>query len=114
MNRVVITGRGAVSPLGVGVANLSSGIRQGRSGVKIMEDWREISGLHSFLAAPVPEINPKEYLPRSVRRTMGNMALHAAIAAREAVDDAGLTPEQLEGGRTGVVIGSTTGSPEIY
>jgi len=94
--------------------SLSAGIRQGRSGVKIMEDWRGIGGLYSFLAAPVPEINPKEYLPRAVRRTMGNMALHAAIAAREAADDAGLTPEQLEGGRTGVVIGSTTGSPEIY
>ena len=114
MNRVVITGRGAVSPFGPGVANLITGIRSGQSGVRIMEEWRRIGGLHSYLAAPVPRIDPKQYLPRSVRRTMGDMAIHAAIAAREAADDAGLSDELMTSGKTGVVIGSTTGSPETY
>ena len=114
MNRVVITGRGAVSPFGPGVASLIDGIRAGKSGVKMMEEWRRISGLHSYLAAPVPEIDPRQYLPRSVRRTMGDMAIHAAIAAREAADDAGLSDELLASGKTGVVVGSTTGSPETY
>ena len=73
MNRVVITGRGAVSPFGPGVANLINGIRTGQSGVKIMDDWRRIGGLHSYLAAPVPEIDAKQYLPRSIRRTTSAM-----------------------------------------
>lgn len=114
MNRVVITGRGAVSPFGTGVASLIEGVRQGRSGVRLMEDWRRINGLHSYLAAPVPAIDARDHLPRSIRRTMGDMALHAALAAREAADDAGLTTAQLTSGRVGAVIGSTTGSPETY
>ncbi len=114
LNRVVITGRGAVSPFGVGVGNLVEGIWQGRSGVRIMEEWRRIKGLKSYLAAPVPPVDAREALPRAIRRTMGDMALHAAIAAREAVDEAGLTAEQLASGRVGTVIGSTTGSPQTY
>jgi 3-oxoacyl-[acyl-carrier-protein] synthase II len=114
LNRVVITGRGAVSPFGTGSDKLVDGVWQGRSGVKIMDDWRQIKGLGSFLAAPVPEIDPKSLLPRAMRRTMGDMALHAALAAREAVDEAGFSTELLASGRIGVAIGSTTGSPGAY
>jgi 3-oxoacyl-[acyl-carrier-protein] synthase II len=114
VNRVVITGRGAVSPFGVGCASLHNGIWQGCSGVKIMAAWQQIKGLKSFLAAPVPEIDAKVLLPRAMRRTMGDMAVHATIAAREAADDAGLSADFLHSGRIGAAIGSTTGSPEAY
>jgi 3-oxoacyl-[acyl-carrier-protein] synthase II len=79
-----------------------------------MDDWRLIKGLKSFMAAPVPEIDAKLLLPRALRRTMGDMAIHAAIAAREAADDAALSTDLLTSGRIGVAIGSTTGSPEVY
>ena len=114
LNRVVITGRGAVSPFGVGTDRLVSEVWQNRSGVKIMADWRQIKGLKSFMAAPVPEIDSKSLLPRSMRRTMGDMAIHAAIAAREAADNAALSADFLTSGRVGVAIGSTTGSPAAY
>jgi len=114
LNRVVITGRGAVSPFGIGVKELTDCVWQGRSGVRIIDEWQKIRGLKSFLAAPVPEIDPKKHLPRSLRRTMGTMAIHAFIAAREAADDSGLDDLTLGSGRTGVVAGSTTGSPEAY
>ncbi len=114
LKRVVITGRGAVSPFGAGVQNLVENVWQGRSGVKLMEEWRRIRGLKSYLAAPVPELDSRSELPRSIRRTMGDMALHAAIAAREAVTEAGLSEEFLASGRVGTVIGSTTGSPQTY
>jgi 3-oxoacyl-[acyl-carrier-protein] synthase II len=114
LKRVVITGRGAVSPFGSGVKNLVDNVWQGHSGVKLMEEWRRIKGLKSYLAAPVPEMDLRAELPRSIRRTMGDMALHAAIAAREAVIEAGLSEELLTSGRVGTVIGSTTGSPQTY
>ena len=114
MNRVVITGRGAVSPYGVGVPTLVDNCWHGRSAVRCMDEWRSIKGLGSFLAAPVPDIDPKKYLPRSARRTMGDMAIHATIAAREALDDAGITEEQLHSGDIGIAIGTTTGSPVEY
>jgi 3-oxoacyl-[acyl-carrier-protein] synthase II len=114
MNRVVITGRGAVSPYGVGVATLTDNFWQGKSAVRLMDEWRSIKGLGSYIAAPVPYIDPKKYLPRSARRTMGKMAVHATIAAREAIEDAGITEEQLHSGEIGIAIGSTTGSPAEY
>lgn len=114
LNRVVITGRGAVSPLGIGVGELTEAIWLGRSGVRIMDDWRRIKGMKSFAAAPVPEIDAKSLLPRALRRTMGDMAIHATLAAREAADDADLSADYLGSGRVGAAIGSTTGSPEAY
>lgn len=112
MNRVVITGRGAVSPYGLGVEQLLDGVWQGRSAVKVMEAWRQISGLKSLLAAPVPPFDAKNKLPRARRRSMGPVALYATLAAQEAAADAGLSEAFLTGGEVGAVIGSTTGSPE--
>ncbi len=114
MNRVVITGMGAVSPFGIGVETLCSCIWQGKSAVKFMKDWQHIKGLNSLIAAPVPDINAKKLIHRTLRRTMGPMAIWSAIAAREAVKDACLTPEDLSSEDTGVIIGSTTGSPSVH
>jgi 3-oxoacyl-[acyl-carrier-protein] synthase II len=114
LKRVVITGRGAVSPFGAGVGTLVDSVWQGRCGVRLMDEWRRIKGLKSYLAAPVPELDARSELPRAIRRTMGDMALHAALAAREAVSEAGLSESFLASGRVGTVIGSTTGSPQTY
>ena len=114
MNRVVITGRGAVSPYGVGVAPLIDNCWQGKSAVRVIDEWRTIQGLGSYLAAPVPPLDPKKYLPRSARRTMGDMAVYATIATQEAIKDAGITDEALYSGDIGIAIGTTTGSPAEY
>lgn len=114
LKRVVITGRGAVSCFGAGTKPLFDSIWQGRSGVRLMNDWRDITGLKSYLAAPVPALDVRSELPRAIRRTMGDMAIYAALAAREAVREAGLTENFLASGRVGTVVGSTTGSPQAY
>ena len=114
LNRVVITGRGAVSPFGLGVEKLISNIWDGHSAVRIMEEWRHIKGLKSLLAAPVPEFDSKKLLQRTLRRTMGPMAIYATLAAREAIKDASLEQELIVSGAAGVAIGSTTGSAVAY
>jgi len=114
MNRVVITGRGAVSPFGIGVNLLCESLWAGRSAVRIMDEWASVKGLNSRIAAPVPAFDAKDYLPRTVRRTMGPMAVYATIAAREAIADAGLSETQVTSEMTGVSIGSTTGSPSAF
>jgi len=86
----------------------------GRSGVRLMGDWQKIGGLRSHVAAPVPAFDAKPLLPRTMRRTMGKMAVYATLAAQEAVSDAGLSEARLRSGDVGVAIGSTTGSPESY
>ena len=110
LKRVVITGRGAISPYGNGVASLVDAVWAGRSGIRSMPEWKGIQGMKSLLAAPVPEFDVKPLLPRNVRRSMGPMAIYSALAAQEAVDDAGLDKDFLASGRAGVAVGSTTGS----
>lgn len=110
LSRVVITGRGSVSPFGLGVPALVDNIWAGNSAVKLMPEWADVKGLGSRIAAPVPEFNAKGLLPRSVRRTMGPMSLYATLAAMESVQDAGLSDEFITSGDAGVAIGSTTGS----
>ncbi len=114
MNRVVITGRGAVSPYGTGVPALIDNCWLERSAVRVIDEWRAIKGLGSYLAAPVPPIDARKHLPRSARRTMGDMAVYATIAAREALDEAGIGDKQLHSGNIGISIGTTTGSPVEY
>ncbi len=112
--RVVITGCGAVSPFGLGVDKLMGGLQAGRSAIRVMPEWQNINGMRSALAAPVPEFDAKPLLARTLRRTMGKMALYATLASMEAVSDAGLSEAEVQSGSTGVVLGSTTGSPGAY
>ena len=114
LKRVVITGRGAVSPFGQGVPALVDGVWDGACGTREMPEWQGIAGLKSHLAAPVPPLNAKKVLPRSMRRTMGDMALYTALAAQEAIAEGGLSEDLLTSGQTGVAVGSTTGSPAAY
>ncbi len=114
MRRVVVTGMGAVSPFGIGREKLMRGVREGRSGVRFMPEWEAIDGLESRIAAPVPPFDARKLLPRSCRRTMGNMAMYAALAATEAREHAGIGDDLMQSGRVGIVMGSTTGSPTIH
>lgn len=114
LNRVVITGRGAISPFGIGVPALVDNIWAGKSAIRCMPGWAKIEGLRSYIAAPVPELDYKQLLPRSVRRTMGAVAMYATLAAKEAIADAALADQVITSGDTGVAIGSTTGSAAAY
>ncbi len=113
-NRVVITGYGAVSPFGLGADSLIDSIWSGQSGIKQISEWQKIKGLSSYLAAPVPSFDAKQFLARNNRRTMGPMAIYATLAAKEAVNDANISEDYINSGAIGTAIGSTTGSPAIY
>jgi 3-oxoacyl-[acyl-carrier-protein] synthase II len=112
VNKVVITGIGAVSPFGNGVAVLTEGVFANRSGVVNLGSlWREqISDITCEVGAPVSvELNEKK-VPRDLRRNMGRVAIFACLSAKEAINRAGLTEAQLTSGDYGVSFASTTGS----
>ena len=111
MRRVVITGVGAISPFGDNVSSLVNGFAQGKSAVKYMSEWEQYIGLRSLIGAPAVCKDEKS-IPRKNRRSMGRMSIFAAKAAKEAVADSGINEEMLHSGRTGCIIGSTTGSPK--
>jgi len=111
MRRVVITGMGAVSPLGRGADILVESLIEGKSGITWLADLVEIGGLRSRVGGLVPDVDPKE-IPRKYRRCMSNMSVYATLACQEAIRQAGLSDEDCSGGQMGVVVGSTVGSTQ--
>ena len=111
MRRAVITGLGAISPLGSGVVRLWEGLRAGETAVRHCPGLAELRGLRTTVAAEVPELDSHS-IDRKKRRYMSKMSLCVTIAAREALEMAALTSEQVQSPRTGVCFGSTTGSTQ--
>ncbi|NDU91338.1 MAG: beta-ketoacyl-[acyl-carrier-protein] synthase family protein [Ferrovum sp.] len=88
MRRVVVTGVGALTPLGAGAASLIEGLNQGRSGVRPLENsW--IENLSSPLAAPVT-VPVESHFPKLRRLTLDRVAQLSLLATREAVTQAQL------------------------
>ena len=110
MRRVAITGMGIVSCLGNDLDSVSQSLREGRSGITFQPDYAEM-GLRSQVAG-IPKIDLEAEIDRKQKRFMGDAAAYAYVATRDAITDAGLSPEQVSHVRTGVIAGSGGGSPE--
>lgn len=110
MNRVVITGLGAVSSIGIGVEEFDAGIRAGRPGISRIESF-DPSGFPFVHAGEVRGFEPERILRRLEPGAWGRSSLFAAAAARLAVTDARLDPAGLE--RAGTVIGTTSGESQV-
>lgn len=122
MRRVVVTGMGMVSPLGVGVEHNWSAITAGKSGIKPINHF-DLDGIPSHIAGLVPkttdenpqngEFNADLFMPPKEQRKTDTFIVYAMAAAKEAVKDAGWTPTDEEDLlRTGVMIGSGIGGLE--
>lgn len=109
LKRVVITGMGAVSPYGRGVDTLMEGLLSGRSAVSVVPELAQIGGLRSRVAALVKGVDPME-IPRKHRRSMSAMSFYATLASQDALNQAGLAPQDWSEGQLGISLGSTVGS----
>jgi 3-oxoacyl-[acyl-carrier-protein] synthase II len=106
--RVVVTGVGAITPIGNGLEASALALRENRSGVVVQEDWNEIAGLTTRLAAPA-NADTSAY-PRKRVRTMGRVGRLSALATDQAIADSGLSEVDVKSPRTGLAYGSTHGS----
>ncbi len=102
--RVVITGLGIVSSIGIGAAEVTESLREGRSGIEYSDDYEQ-QGLRSRVHGPI-RVNAAELIDRKLYRFMGDASAYAYLAMKEAIEDAGLTPEQVSNLRTGLIAGS--------
>jgi 3-oxoacyl-[acyl-carrier-protein] synthase-1 len=110
MRRVVVTGVGAVSPLGSDAATVSTSLREGRSGLVYVPEMERL-GLGCAVYGQVRDFDPGR-LSRRALQTLSPAGQYALAAALEAVGDAGLHPADLAGERTGVVVGTMLGGIE--
>lgn len=118
MRRVVVTGLGAVTPLGAGVMPSWRAVLDGRSGIRAIAGI-DVADLPCRIAGQVPEradgaigatFDPDAVVPPKDQRKMDRFILLALAAAEEAVSDAGWRPTEAEAlERTGVLIGSGIG-----
>ncbi len=110
MRRVVVTGMGIVSSIGLNKSEVAEALRAGRSGIEFCERYVDL-GLRSHVHGPV-RLDLETQIDRRVRRFMGDAAAFTYLAMREAIDDAGLEPQQISDPRVGLVVGSGGASTE--
>ncbi|MFF3372924.1 beta-ketoacyl-[acyl-carrier-protein] synthase family protein [Streptomyces sp. NPDC002680] len=116
VRRVVVTGLGAVTPLGVGVPELWRGLLEGRCGIRELTG-EEFTGLPVRAAGTVP-VDPAALLPRTQARRMNRAAQFGVLAAREAWRDAGFdgsgtAASGLAPDRVGVSVGAILGDASV-
>ena len=107
-HRVLVTGMGIISPLGLDVATTWDGIVNGRSGVDYITAF-DPEGYDTHFAAEVKGFDPENYLDRKEARRMDRFAQFAAVAAQQACRQAGLESGSVDPYRVGVIIGSGIG-----
>ncbi len=113
MKRVVVTGLGAITPIGLGVDNYWEGIKQGKLGFGEITKF-DTTDYKVKIAAEVKDFNPKDYMdPKSARR-MEAFCQYAVAAAKEALEDAKIDMEQEDPYRVGCAIGSGIGSLDAF
>ncbi|MEG9531351.1 beta-ketoacyl-ACP synthase I [Mannheimia indoligenes] len=108
MKRVVITGLGVISSIGNNKEEVLASLKEGKSGIEFVPDFAEV-GMRSQVAGTI-KLNPAELIDRKIYRFMGDAAAYAYLSMKEAIEDSGLTEEQISNDRTGLVIGAGTGS----
>jgi len=116
MRRVVVTGLGLVTPLGVGPEHVWRKLVSAESGIRSIQSF-DVSDLPAKIAGQVPRgetadgnFNADDWVPPKDQRKMDEFIIFAMAAAAQAVKDAGWTPEDNDSReRTGVMIGSGIG-----
>jgi len=109
--RVVVTGLGAITPLGLNVKDTWDGLLAGRSGVSTITQF-DASDLACQIAAEVKEFDPKNFMDFKEARRMSRASQLALAASKEAMEDAGLAVPVADPERTGVLVGSGMGGFE--
>jgi 3-oxoacyl-[acyl-carrier-protein] synthase II len=109
--RVVITGVGAITPLGVGVEKSWQALCQGKSGIGVITRF-DASGFRTRIAGEVNDFNPLDFMDSKLVRR-GDRFIHFALAAaRMAMDDSGLVINASNSERVGVSVGTAMGGIE--
>ena len=112
MARVFVTGMGVVSSLGLGRRAFWDGIVAGRTGFSSIESF-DTEGMDRSVAGEVKAFRARDFLTNAEVRRTGRCSAFSLSAARMAVEDAALQPEQIAGERTSVIIGTTMGEADV-
>ncbi|RYY50672.1 MAG: beta-ketoacyl-[acyl-carrier-protein] synthase II [Chitinophagaceae bacterium] len=108
LKRVVVTGLGAITPLGKTVSEYWQGLENGVSGCDIIQQF-DISKFKTQFACEVKNFDPTVYIDRKEARKMDRYCQFAIVASDEAVKDAGISKDNVDPDRVGVIFASGIG-----
>lgn len=111
--RVVITGLGAVTPVGNDVATMWESLINGKSGIDIATQV-DVEQFPAKVAAELKNFEPEKYIDKKDLRRMDPFTQYAVVAAKMAVEDAGLVIDESNANRVGVWIGSGIGGMRTW
>lgn len=106
--RVVITGLGAVTPIGIGVAEFWNGLTSGKNGVALITDF-DTTHFATQFAAQVRDFDPLQFLDRKEARRMDRFVQLAVAASDEAIKDSGIDLGSQDKTKVGVYMGTGIG-----
>ena len=104
MKRVVVTGLGIISSIGVDAIEVTESLKNGKSGITFSEEY----AFHGFRSQVhgMPKINLSDRIDKRQLRFMGDGAAFNYIAMEQAIKDSGLTEMEVSNERTGLIVGS--------
>jgi len=108
MRRAVITGIGVVSSIGNNKEEVLESLTTGKSGIAFNQEFADYN-LRSNVSGKI-DINVKDHVDRKAMRFMGDAAAYSYISMTQAIEDSGLSEEQVSNERTGIIVGSGGGS----
>ena len=108
LKRVVVTGLGAITPLGKSVPEYWDGLVNGVSGADFIQQF-DVAKFKTRFACEVKNYDPANYFDRKEARKLDRFAQFALIASDEAVKDAGISKENVNPDRVGVIFASGIG-----
>ncbi len=108
MRRVVITGIGALTPIGNGIQEFKEGLFNGKSGSDTIT-YFDVEDFKVKFACELKNFDPNNYLERKVWRKLDHFAQYALVSTEEAMQDAGMDLEKIDLERAGVIWGSGIG-----
>jgi len=110
-HRVVITGLGVATPIGLGIEEFWKGLKEGRNGISRVSHF-DPTDFRSQMAAEVKNFNPEDWIDGKSAERMDRFVHFAMASSAMAVKDAGLDTFAFDGNRAGIIIGSGIGGAQ--
>jgi len=109
--RVVVTGMGVVSSVGIGVEEFWSSIKAGKSGISYLTRF-DVTNYPAKVGGEIKDFDPTKYIEKKEARRMDRYCQYAIAAAKMALDNSGIDLDKIDHDRMGVIVGSGIGGIE--
>lgn len=106
--RVVVTGMGAITPIGIGIEEYWNGLKEGKNGVGLISKF-DTGRFDTKFAAEVKTFNKENFIDKKALRRMDPFTQYAVITSEMALKDSGINLDQIDRERFGVIYGSGIG-----